>query len=227
MISSTPTWLTKLERRFGVFAIPHLAKVMVGVQLFGVIAILINPESIQRLVLWPPFVMEGEVWRLFTFMSVPLYQITGLFSMIFLYFYLQILYMIVSALEETWGGFKTTLYILIAWLLSITFSFVAVFYFGQFYPLKGMLDIGISLFLAVAVLAPNAEVALFFVLPVKFRFLAILAGAWVAFRLVTGDGFEKVYVAMVYANYLLFFGSYHLDQLKQMQRRKKFRDQWK
>ena len=213
MVADTPHWLQKLEKRFGAFAIPNLPIVMVGIQVFGLFVLYANAEGIQKMILYPDFVIAGQVWRLITFMAVP--QVTNI---IFALFVLWFLYFIVSTLEAEWGDFFTTVYILIAWLVSVGFSFV----FNV--PIWGMSEITSSLFLAVAVLFPEHEILLYCIIPVKMKWLAWLAVAYLIFRLITGSNLDRLYLMLIYMNYLLFFGSYHIGQFQALQRRRKFQN---
>ncbi len=218
MIQGTPKWLAELERRFGRFAIPQLQWVIVGFPVFGFIVLYLNPAGLAKMVLSPELVLKGEYWRVITFLAVPSGESGNLF---FFIIYVWFLYFVASALVSEWGEFKTTLYFVIAWLLSVIFSFVAS------YPLYGMTDIGLSMLLALAVMHPDFEILLFLVLPTKLKWVALITVAWVAYKFFKADTDFKIYLLLVYANYLLFFGPYHIDQFRQMQRRRKFRNQWK
>ena len=118
LYGQTPKWIDWLDRRLPGFGIPNLALYLVGIQACGYLLTLANPNSIFLLMLDPSLVLKGEVWRLVTFLAVPP-QLSPLWIVFALYF----LYFIVNGIEEEWGEFRTTLYVLVAVLLTIAFSF--------------------------------------------------------------------------------------------------------
>jgi hypothetical protein len=70
----------------------------------------------------------------------------------------------------------------------------------------GNVFLNLSLFLAVATLAPNLEILLFFVIPLKLKWVALISLLWPAYILVTGSLPVKMIVIMCLGNYLIFFG---------------------
>jgi hypothetical protein len=79
-----------------------------------------------------------------------------------------------------------------------------------------------TLFLAAATIAPEYQILLFFILPVKMKWLAWLAVAYIVWSLIVGSWIARLYLLVMYANYLLFFGPYFARRLKAFYRRKKF-----
>ena len=82
--------------------------------------------------------------------------------------------------------------------------------------------------LAFAALFPNFQLLLFFIIPVKIKWLAWLIWAWVGYYVLTFPWLLKGYFLLIYANYFLFFGPEHFRNIKQAianrQRRKRFRE---
>lgn len=207
-----PTWLERIERRLHWLAIPNIAGFLVGLQVIGFALVFSDPRWWWRLALIPELVFQGELWRLITFLALPLSL-----SPVWMIFVLWFLYFIVDGIENSWGAFKTTFYVLIAITLTIGFSLlfrVPITYVG---------DLESTLFLAAAAIAPEQQILLFFFLPVKFVWLAWLTAGYVGWRFVTGSWLERLYLLAIYANYLIFFGPYHYGQLKQRYRRWAFR----
>ena len=211
---TTPKWLHVLERRLAWLAVPNIASFVVGLQFIGFILILSDPEWRWRLALIPEQVLQGEIWRLVTFLALPV-----TLSPFWLLFVLWFLYFIVDGIENTWGAFKTTFYILLSVVLTICFSLLFMV------PIAYIGDLESTLFLAAAALNPEYQILLFFVLPVKIGWLGWLAGALVLWRFITGSWMERLYLLAIYSNYLLFFGPYHYRQLKQKYRRWQFKRQ--
>ena len=211
LYGQTPRWIDWLDRRLPGFGIPNLALYLVGAQACGFLLTLANPNAERLLELDPSLVLKGEVWRLITFLAQPV--TSGALWMVFaLYF----LYFIVNGLEEAWGEFRTTLYLLAGALFTIAFAFVFHVRIGT------SVELGTTLFLAAATVAPDFQILLFFVLPVKMKWLAWLTVAYIAYALIAGSWLDRLYLLAVYANYPLFFGPYFAGQVKASYRRKKF-----
>ena len=126
--------------------------------------------------------LHGEVWRLVTFVFVPEYS-SPFALLISLYFY----YWIGSILEREWGTAKFTLYYAGGALLTLLGVVITSLITGNhFYTLAGTGYVNLSMFLAFAVLFPNMTVLLFFIIPIKIKWLAIIDGAFFAFEIVSG-----------------------------------------
>lgn len=207
----TPKWIDRLERLMPGLGIPNLALYFVGAQGLGFLLLLANPQALNLLALDPYLVLHGELWRLVTFLAVPLTD-----SLLWMVFALWFLYFIINAIEQEWGEFRTTLYVLVAVVLTIAFSFVFSCRIGSIVELQS------TLFLAAATIAPEYQILLFFILPVKLKWLAWLSVAFIIWALIFNSWLGRLYLVVMYTNYLLFFGPYFADRLKAYQRRKKF-----
>jgi hypothetical protein len=211
LYGQTPRWIDWLDRRLPGFGIPNLALYLVGAQACGFLLTLANPNTVLLLVLDPSLVLKGEVWRLVTFLAVP-----QTLSPLWMVFALYFVYFIVSGIEEEWGEFRTTLYVLAAVLLTIAFSFAFQL------PIYSTTKLASTLFLAAATIAPEHQILLFFVLPVKMKWLAWVSVAYIVFSLIVGSWLDRLYLLAMYANYLLFFGPYFAGRVRAFYRRKKF-----
>jgi len=216
LYGQTPEWLRWLERRLQWLAIPNIASFLVGLQVIGLVLVFSDYSWRWYLALIPQQVFQGELWRLITFLALPLSL--NPFWMIFI---LWFLYFIVDGIENAWGSFRTTFYILISVLLTIAFTLVFMV------PITHVGDLESTLFLAAAALAPEYRILLFLFLPVKIVWLAWLTAAFVLWRFITGSWLERLYLLAIYFNYLIFFGPYHYWQLRQRYRRWAFRRQFK
>lgn len=211
-MTQSPQWLRTLERKLSWIAIPNIAILLVTLQALGFLMVAYQPIWVERLALIPSYVLTGEYWRLITFLALPLSL-----SPFWVIFVLWFIYFILNAIESEWGAFKTTFYILICYVLTVGFSFIFD------YPITQITDIETTLFLAAASLFPEMEVRLFFLLPVKMKWLAVLSGGFVLLRFFQLDWVGKGYLLAIYANYLLFFGPMLLDHIKHAIRRWNYR----
>lgn len=210
----TPSWLQVLEQRLLWIAIPNIATFLVGLQVIGFVLVLSDPTWRFHLALLPQAVLQGELWRLVTFLAMPISL-----SPVWMVFVLWFLYFIVDSIENAWGAFKTTFYILVSVLLTVGFSLVFMI------PITSVAGLESTLFLAAAALAPDYQILLFLVLPVQIVWLAWLTAGFVLWRFGTGSWLERFYLLAIYSNYLIFFGPYHYGQLKQRYRRWEFKRQ--
>jgi membrane associated rhomboid family serine protease len=211
-ISQAPRWLRFAERKLQWLAIPNIAVILITLQALGFLFVMMDPLWLERLALEPALVVSGEYWRLITFLALPLSM-----SPIWVIFALWFLYFVVNAIENEWGAFKTTLYVLVSVILMIAFSLV----FG--YPITNIAGFESTLFLAAAALFPEMQIQLFLVFPVKMKWLAWLTLALVVFNFISGSWIDRVYLLAIYSNYLLFFGSAQIYSLKQIYRKWKFK----
>lgn len=189
-------WLDKLEKWFRPIALPGVTIYLIVGQALVWMAARGNPEVLRNVVLIPARVIEGEVWRLVTFVFDP-----PLTNAIFLFFVWYLFYLMGDALENQWGVARYNIFLLIAYLATLATAFLGhpeVAYSNTY--------IGLSVYLAFAYLFPDFQLLLFFILPVKVKWLALLVWIGYGYSLVTGSWAERGLVLAATANFLLFFG---------------------
>lgn len=211
----TPNWLNKLERPLSFLAVPHMALTLVGLQAIGMVVSIMRPDLLSRMVMDPQLVLQGQIWRVITFLALPLNT-----SLIWMLFVLLFVYFVVQILEQNLGDFKTTLYILISYAAMLGFSFVTG------YRLFDIYDFESTLFLAAAAIVPNYEIRLYFLIPVKMKYLAWISVAFLIYRLWVGAPLDRIFVLLIYSNYLIFFGKGHYLQIKAFIRRMKYKNKF-
>lgn len=193
-------FLDKLERLFGRFAVPNVSLYLIIGQVFVLLTAMLGLISLEALDFAPALVLEGQQWwRIVTFMFiVPIPQ--GTFGFIFTAFGWYIFYLMSNALEHHWGPFRFNLFLFLSYALTVGFSFIT--------PLYGVSNLYIlgSVFLAFAYLNPDFELLLFFILPVKIKWLAIIAWALNFVQFVRGDLSERLQIGASVISFLVFFG---------------------
>ena len=205
-------WISSFEKRFGSWAIPHLALYLIGIQVVGVILLMGGYIDQLDLVLHGGSVMyKGEWWRLLSFMMLP-----RTMSALWLFFAFYIFYMIGNALEQHWGTFRFNLFLLSGYLLTILTAFISP---GSIITNTYFLG---CVFLAFATLFPHIEFRLFFILPVKVKWLGWLTVVLYVLTLFSGDMGSRLGVLAAFANYLIFFGKTFFLNFKAGNRRKAF-----
>ena len=215
-IDTSSRWLRYLERKIPGLAIPNIAILWVTLQALGFLMVMQDPIWIDRLALIPSRVLQGELWRLITFLSLPVST-----SPIWVIFSLWFVYSILNTIENLWGSFKTTFYVLMSAVLTLVVSFALDF------PVTQMTDFQSTLFLAAATLFPDFEILVYFVLPVKMKWLGWISVAFVFIHFLSTSFDERIYLLAVYSNYLVFFGPVGYQRLKQAIRRYQYKQKLK
>lgn len=190
--------ISKLESKFGRFAIPGLVQIIASFQLLVLFMVMVmSPEGkavyLQFLELNPYRVMHGEVWRLFTHVFIP-----GNFSLIWALIGAMFMMWIGRGLESAWGAFRVNLYVL-GWMAAVTLG-ALVFH----WPASGMFLFQTLLF-AFATLFPNEEIYIYFILPIKMKWVAALTAGMTAF-VVVGNPALLFPVLLAHLNFLVAFG---------------------
>ncbi|MBT0653685.1 rhomboid family intramembrane serine protease [Geomobilimonas luticola] len=188
--------LDKLERTFGRFAVPNLTVYLIAGQTFFYVLYMTGKLERSVSILAADRLLAGEWWRLATFPFDP----PGL-SIIFAFFAWYLFYLMGSALEEQWGSFRYNAYILIGYLLTVAVSFLI-----PAYPVSNTYIAG-SVFLAFAFLYPDFTLMLFFVLPVRIKWLALLTWLYYGVLFLTGGGPTRLLVLASVGNFLIFFAN--------------------
>jgi membrane associated rhomboid family serine protease len=201
------SWLTKLERRLGRYAPHNLTLWIVG--LSGLVYILsyASPAVLDMLVLDPEAVARGEVWRLVSFLFLPWGGGgRGVLGPILTIVALMFLYTIGTSLEAEWGTFKFDVY----YLVGVIATIVASLFFG---PVTNAF-LNLSLLLAFATVFPEYEILLFFILPVKMKWLGLVDAAWMLYSLVTGSANIRAGIVAAMLSWLLFCGGPLLARMR-------------
>ena len=127
----------------------------------------------------PASVLRGELWRIVTYVLLPTNG--GIFLVISLFFY----YWLGESLERLWGSTKFTVYYVSGTLLTALASLLAYLIDGISVPIYGAVYVNTALFLAFALNYPDAMVNIYFIIPVKMKWLAALEGILYALSVVT------------------------------------------
>lgn len=175
-------WLQKLERKFGKYAIHNLMMYVIVLNIAGfILSIAQHDFYAQYLQLSvESIIKDGEVWRLVTFLLAP-----PAGDMVSMFFFCLLYYSIGTALENTWGAFRFNLYYFSGILFHILAAFL-VYAIFQYDMQLNLTYLNMSLFLAFGAEFPDYQIYLFFILPVKMKWLAILDGLFLAATIVGG-----------------------------------------
>ena len=213
-------WIDKLERRYGRYGSPNLINiVLVGQILVWLIMMFVEQRVLFLLPLDRAALLHGQVWRLLTFIFVPTLTTRPLTLLLELYFY----WWVGNSLTRAWGDFRFTLY----WLAGMLGAILSCLITG-FGSSAGLF---LSLFFAYAWMWPNQQVLLFFIIPVKVKWLGWAAAALWAWQFLTGSFSSSITMLFGLAGFLLFFGKelwdWCHDTIAGYKRRKDWENRWK
>ncbi|HJB16865.1 MAG TPA: rhomboid family intramembrane serine protease [Candidatus Blautia excrementipullorum] len=202
-------WIDKLERKFGRYGIHNLTLYIVICYVLGYILMYANPGLLSMMSLEPAMILRGQIWRLVTWVIYP--PSTGnflLFAISILFFY----YPIGTSLERTWGTFRYNLYIFMGLLFVMAAAFLTYFITGRMYLVGSVFTtyyVSMSVFLAYAASYPDMQILLWFVIPIKMKWMAWVYGIIIVYNMVTyiryGAWVMAVPIVASFLNFILFF----------------------
>lgn len=223
-LRSVDTKIDRFCQKHPKLAVPGLIRyVLIGTVIVYLLDMFSQSALTELLAFVPHEILQGQVWRLVTFVFVP-FESTMVFFAIEVYF----IWWSSGLLEQEWGSCKTTLFYLSGVLLNIIVGLLL----GGALELLGLPSafatadvyyLNLSLFFAFATLFSEVRIMLFMVLPVKAKWLAWISAALLAYRIFSGFFAATNFVGLALglllgliwavpallaiANYFLFFWS--------------------
>ena len=163
-----------------------------------------------------PAILHGEIWRLISFIFVPITGDFGIlnFTVPGTSFFMTVLsayfyYWIGSLLEREWGTAKFNCFYFSGVVLNIIF--------GMIMGVSSIAYVNMSMFFAFAVLFPNMQVLFMFILPVKVKWLAWIDAAFFAWQvlnsLLMGLWLYALLPLVAILNFFIFFWEDMMDAL--------------
>lgn len=149
----------------------------------------------------PPLIMKGQIWRLITFAFIP--TSGGILALIMFYFY----YFIGNTLEKYWGKAKFTLFFFSGILFTVIYGHVIYFITGADIRISASY-IYLSMFFSFATLFPETQVLLFFIIPMKIKWLAYIDAAFFLYEIIVTPFPYNLIPVVAVLNYLLFCGGW-------------------
>lgn len=195
--------LARLERRIGKLAIPRLPFVIAVTSAVVYALSMLRPMFTVQLLLIPQLVRTGQIWRLVTWVFVPPPSGNVFWTAIAILFYLSL----GNSLEQEWGAFKLNVY----YFVGITCTVVASMVLGL--PMSSEFLHATILF-AFATLFPNVQFLLFFIVPIRAKWSALIAAGFILYQAYGGGTADRVAIGIALGNYLLFFAPTLLGLLR-------------
>lgn len=202
-------FFNRLETKYRKYAIHNLMYYIVILYAVGLIIQLPgigNPMFYWNyLSLDAAAIMHGQIWRIVTFIIYP--PSFGFFLFDQLFFGIIALFMYYSlgrTLESIWGAFRFNVFFFVGMLGQVLAAMIGYLVFKQnIWMTTGYLNL--SIFLAFAMCFPDTQFYLFFVLPVKAKWLAVAEVAVCLYGFITGNLSSRVEIVIALANIIFFF----------------------
>ena len=213
--------MSDLERKFGKYAVRDLSLKLIILYLAGYAIYYINPQILYYMSLNPYAIVHGHIWRIVSWILIPPQTSNLFFVAIMLFFY----YSIGTSLERVWGTWRYNVFIFTGILLTVAAAFVWMGYayltgalsqitpqnyFGYYSLAFSTYYINMGIFFAYALTFPDAMVLMFFIIPVKVKWLGLLDLAYLLYEFVISSGATRFAIAATFLNigllYLRFKG---------------------
>jgi hypothetical protein len=136
--------------------------------------------------------LSGQFWRIISFILLPLDN-NPIFVLISMYFY----WWVGSALERQWGSFRFNFFYFLGFVGAIISGFITGAATNYY--------LNMSLFLAFAMLFPDVEILLFFIIPIKVKYLGFIFSVVLIISFVFASPSGKAAIAAAFLNLFVFF----------------------
>ena len=197
--------LDRLERKLGRFAVPNLMKYICVMYALGFMIQISAPEFYYYyLDLDPEAILHGHIWRILTFLIF--YPASSGFGSIFwAVIGIMVYYSIGRTLEYLWGNFRYNFFFFSGVILYNVAGILIYLVTGVSLQLNPTY-MGFSIFLAYALTLPDTVFYLYFFIPIKAKYLAVLETLLYLYLLVVSPSLGgKLSIVLSFANVLLFF----------------------
>lgn len=207
-----PSFLDRMERKLGKYAIHNLSLYLIICYAFGYIIQMVNANFFAYLTLEPFYIMRGQIWRLVTWILVPPSTSNIFFTLIMLFFY----YSIGNNMERVWGAYRYNVYLFSGMLFTILGAFLtyAIYFLGYGTTPLGIgayvstYYVNMSIFLAYAATFPQMQVIIFLLIipvPIRVKWLGIIYGAMLVMEAIGGNMVGRIMILASLLNFILFF----------------------
>ncbi|HVT82721.1 MAG TPA: rhomboid family intramembrane serine protease [Phycisphaerae bacterium] len=200
-------WQTRFLQKFERVAIPNITLYWVALMAVGVVLLNTKPEFAASMWLDTDKVIRGEWWRIFTFLLMP-EDVNIIFSVFALYLF----WIMGTALEANWGTARYNLFLLIGAVLNVVVAFIPA--------IVGLAGIGTNLyflgsvFLGFAALYPDFQIRLYFVFPVRVKWLALVAWICMGIVFLFSSWTSRAMLVASVGNFFIFFWRHILERLR-------------
>jgi len=233
-------FMQKLERKWGRHAIYGLHKYVIGAYFIGFILEYLPIGITSYLQFSVEAILHGQIWRLVTWIFCG--TGTGLFTLLFLFCLIPM----GDTLERFLGTFRMNVYLIGGMLLNVVggilIYLVSFLILGEGLPVYlTNYYVLLSMFMALAIIMPDATVNLYFILPIKMKWMLLVYFLELLYEIYTyysigassdvaiGIMFVVVYGSQIIFALLNLFLFFYLSKIrltrKQKKRQREFRAQ--
>ena len=211
-------FIDRLEKRYPNFGVSNLMIYVIAISGLGMLISMVNPYIYYQYLSLDFYQIfhHGQVWRLITFLLCPSAGGSGSSGLFWFVIMAWVYYSIGSNLERIWGRFRFTLFYLSGIVMILVVTLAAYLIMGIVYPAQEVgLWLGMqvtleyvteSLFLAFALVFPDVQFLLFFIIPVKAKWLSIFYFALDAYQIIQGIMMKSYYpVALIVVSLINIF----------------------
>ena len=214
--------------------IPQLMKYIALGNVFVYVADLLTQGMATMLLgFYPGLILRGQVWRLVSFVFVPVITVSGIWGPFFFALTTYFYYWIGTALERQWGTTRFTVFYGLGVVFNIAVGFVnylilagqITIHMGQAMSdpqvsqivtdsllslsTASMHYVNMSMFFSFATLYPDLQVMLYGIIPLKVKWLAWLDALFFTWSVGSALMARQWYLALMpviaILNYLFFF----------------------
>ena len=211
-------FIDRLEKRYPNFGVSNLMIYVIAISGLGMLISMVNPYIYYQYLSLDFYQIfhHGQVWRLITFLLCPSAGGSGSSGLFWFVIMAWVYYSIGSNLERIWGRFRFTLFYISGIVMILVVTLAAYLIMGIVYPAQ---EVGIwlgmqvtleyvteSLFLAFALVFPDVQFLLFFIIPVKAKWLSLFYFALDAYQIIQGIMMKSYYpVALIVVSLINIF----------------------
>lgn len=211
-------WLDKLERKYHKYTVHNLIQYIVGGMAVVFVLSFLNKDIASILAFSPELIMQGQIWRIITFIFLP-----RTYNAIWIIFSLMFFYFAGNTIEQHWGAFKFNVYYLVGTMGTMLAGIIAAILLGSAaLPLTNYY-LNLTMLLALTQIIPDYEIRIYFILPVKLKYMGWLLWAYLLFDFVGGNALDRIVILVSIANYAIFFLPSMLQKGKQNQRKQQYK----
>lgn len=212
--------MSYFERKFGKYAIRNLSLILIILYLIGYLIYFANPGLLNYLSLNPYAIVHGQIWRLISWLLIPPGETNIFFIAIMLFFY----YSIGTSLERVWGAWRYNVFIFTGILFTVISAFVwmgisymtggtsgyltrlgSASYFSALSLAFSTYYINMGIFFAYAITFPDAMVLMFFIIPIKVKWLGLIDVIYLVYEFVVSYGPTRYVIVATFLNIALLY----------------------
>ena len=201
---------SNFENKMSNFNMPKLSLYLSAMFLLGLLIMMINPNFYYLYLSLDIYkVLHGEIWRILTFLIYPIaYNRFILLSLLLIYFY----YTFSRELNVAWGDFRYAMYLLIG-VIGHLLGGIIVYLMTKSTVIILPTYFTFSIFIAYALTFPDTVFLLYFIIPIKAKYLAIFEIILYVLIFITSSLTSRIEIICSLLNVLVFMYIMYKDRL--------------